>query len=120
MSNNKRNKGALHYDLFLTSRFLLYGYYIASAFVLRALSPPLALMTAQETGLSGAFRHAHQRLVTNAEEVAFNDPPSGAAEQMILNQHLFRCFLFSIHLCSDEHLGISVLWERELSRYSCT
>lgn len=31
-----------------------------------------------------------QRLVTNAEEVAFNDPPSGAAEQMILNQHLFR------------------------------
>lgn len=31
-----------------------------------------------------------QRLVTNAEEVAYNDPPSGAAEQMILNQHLFR------------------------------
>ncbi len=72
------------------NQFLLYGYYICSAFVLRAMSPPLALMTAQETGLSGAFRHAHQRLVTNAEEVAFNDPPSGAAEQMILNQHLFR------------------------------
>lgn len=31
-----------------------------------------------------------QRLVTNAEEVAFNDPPSGAAEQMILNQHVYR------------------------------
>jgi len=42
------------------NQFLLYGYYICSAFVLRAMSPPLALMTAQETGLSGAFRHAHQ------------------------------------------------------------
>ena len=31
-----------------------------------------------------------QRLVTNAEEVAYNDPPAGSAEQMILNQHLFR------------------------------
>lgn len=31
-----------------------------------------------------------QRLVTNAEEVAFNDPPAGMAEQMILNQHLYR------------------------------
>jgi hypothetical protein len=28
--------------------------------------------------------------VSNAEEVAFNDPPAGMAEQMILNQHLYR------------------------------
>ena len=26
----------------------------------------------------------------NAEDVAFNDPPAGAAEQMILNRHLQR------------------------------
>jgi hypothetical protein len=31
-----------------------------TAAVLRAISPPLALMTAQETGLAGAFRNAHQ------------------------------------------------------------
>lgn len=31
-----------------------------------------------------------QRLAASAEEVAFNDPPGGAAEQMILNQHLAR------------------------------
>ena len=31
-----------------------------------------------------------QRLVTHAEEVAYNDPPSGASEQLILNQHLYR------------------------------
>ena len=29
-----------------------------------------------------------QRLVNNAEEVAFNDPPGGTAEKLILNRHL--------------------------------
>lgn len=38
--------------------------------VLRATSPPLAQMTAQETALAGSFRAAHQRLVASAEEVA--------------------------------------------------
>lgn len=33
---------------------------------------------------------ALQRVVANAEEIAFNDPPSGAAEQMVLNYHLQR------------------------------
>ena len=28
--------------------------------------------------------------MAHAEEVAYNDPPSGTAEQLILNQHLFR------------------------------
>ena len=38
----------------------LYSYYLLAALVLRRLSPPLALMTAQEAGLSGNFRQAHQ------------------------------------------------------------
>ena len=38
----------------------LYAYYLLTAGALRALSPPLALMTAQETGLTGAYRSAHQ------------------------------------------------------------
>ncbi len=38
----------------------LYVYYIFSALILRALTPPLALMTAQESGLSASFRTAHQ------------------------------------------------------------
>jgi len=71
-------------------QFGLYVYYVLVAYVLRAMSPPLASMTAQEAALSGTFRAAHQRLVTHAEEVAFNDPPSGAAEELILNQHLRR------------------------------
>ena len=42
------------------AQFLLYGYYALSAVILRAVAPPLALITAQETGLSGALRSAHQ------------------------------------------------------------
>lgn len=33
--------------------------------------------------------------MAHSEEVAFNDPPGGAAEQLILNQHLARLITFS-------------------------
>jgi hypothetical protein len=33
--------------------------------------------------------------VANAEEVAFNDPPAGAAEEMVLNQHLRRLIRYT-------------------------
>ena len=68
----------------------LYAYYAAAALALKAVSPPLALMTAQETGLAGALRAAHSRLAAAAEDVAFNDPPSGAAERLVLDAHLDR------------------------------
>ena len=42
------------------SQLALYGYYAATAAGLRALSPPLALMTSQEAQLSGSYRSAHQ------------------------------------------------------------
>mmetsp|Transcript_28926 Transcript_28926/g.85644 ORF Transcript_28926/g.85644 Transcript_28926/m.85644 type:complete len:765 (-) Transcript_28926:338-2632(-) len=76
-------------------QFALYGYYMLVAALLRHISPPLAQMTATEAGLTGAFRGAHQRLVTYSEEVAYNDPPGGAAEQLILNQHLRRLVKYS-------------------------
>eukprot|EP00850_Spirogloea_muscicola_P018656 SM000173S03025 [mRNA] locus=s173:214507:219530:+ [translate_table: standard] len=71
-------------------QFMLYGYFLLCSAFLRAISPPLALMTAQEAALSGNFRNAHQRLVAHAEEVAFNDPPGGDTERLILNDHLYR------------------------------
>lgn len=37
-------------------QFMLYAYYVCVAYLLRAISPPLAAMTAQEAALSGAFR----------------------------------------------------------------
>ncbi len=33
--------------------------------------------------------------MTCSEEVAFNDPPAGAAEQLILNQHLRRLLRYT-------------------------
>ncbi|KAI8470101.1 MAG: ABC transporter transmembrane region 2-domain-containing protein [Monoraphidium minutum] len=75
-------------------QFALYGYYLATAWLLRALSPPLAQMGASEAALSGGYRAAHQRLVAAAEEVAFNEPAAGASERLILDQHLRRLVRF--------------------------
>jgi hypothetical protein len=33
--------------------------------------------------------------VAHAEEVAFNDPPAGASEHLVLNQHLRRMVKYS-------------------------
>mmetsp|Transcript_29019 Transcript_29019/g.81751 ORF Transcript_29019/g.81751 Transcript_29019/m.81751 type:complete len:694 (-) Transcript_29019:246-2327(-) len=77
------------------AQFALYSYYFAAGALLKATAPPLARMVAQESALTGSFRAAHQRLVTHAEEVAFNDPPAGATEEMILNQHHSRLVRYS-------------------------
>lgn len=42
------------------AQFALYGYYVFVAWLLRTISPPLSQMLAQEAGLSGSFRAAHQ------------------------------------------------------------
>eukprot|EP00193_Tetraselmis_chui_P021604 CAMPEP_0177786864 /NCGR_PEP_ID=MMETSP0491_2-20121128/21161_1 /TAXON_ID=63592 /ORGANISM="Tetraselmis chuii, Strain PLY429" /LENGTH=369 /DNA_ID=CAMNT_0019308125 /DNA_START=54 /DNA_END=1161 /DNA_ORIENTATION=+ len=81
------------------AQFALYAYYFGAGAFLRATAPPLARMVSQESALNGAFRAAHQRLVSYAEEIAFNDPPAGAAEKMILNQHQYALNRFS-HLSS--------------------
>ena len=87
-------------------QFAMYGYYTIVAYILRMLSPSLTKMVAQEAALSGTFRSAHQvshptmmiagndvclqRLSTKAEEIAYNDPPGGISEELILNDHLQR------------------------------
>jgi hypothetical protein len=53
-------------------QFLLYGYFLSCSIFLRAISPPLALMTTQEATLSGNFRAAHQRLVWRLFQRIFN------------------------------------------------
>lgn len=42
-------------------QFALYAYFLLTSAFLRSISPPLALMTAQEAALAGNFRNAHQR-----------------------------------------------------------
>ncbi|KAI5066086.1 hypothetical protein GOP47_0018710 [Adiantum capillus-veneris] len=71
-------------------QFVLYGYFIFCSILLRGISPPLALMATQEATLSGNFRNAHQRIVSHGEEIAYNDPPGGETERMILNNHLYK------------------------------
>lgn len=77
------------------TQFLLYGYYVGVGVLLKSISPPLALMAAQETGLSGNLRGAHHRLVEKSEEIGYNDPPGGSTEQLILNGHLRRLLKYS-------------------------
>mmetsp|Transcript_8311 Transcript_8311/g.24986 ORF Transcript_8311/g.24986 Transcript_8311/m.24986 type:complete len:656 (+) Transcript_8311:241-2208(+) len=66
----------------------LYMYFIFCSFFLRKISPPLGLMTAQESALSGNLRSAHARVKASAEEIAFNDPPGGDAERRSLDSYL--------------------------------
>ena len=74
---------------------MLYGYYFFVALTLKSISPPLSLMQAQESGLSGNLRGAHHRLVSKTEEVAYNDPPAAMTEQLLLNKHLRTLLRYS-------------------------
>lgn len=67
---------------------MLYAYFFLVALTLKSISPPLSLMHAQESGLSGNLRGAHHRLVSRTEEIAYNDPPAAMTEQLLLNKHL--------------------------------
>lgn len=68
----------------------LYLYFVVVGSILRRISPPLGRMTAEYASLNGDFCIAHHRIVTCAEEIAFNDPPSGRAEMQSLNTRLER------------------------------
>lgn len=68
----------------------LYIYFVVIGSVLRTISPPLGRMTAEYASLNGDFCIAHHRIVTSAEEIAFNDPPAGRAEMQALNTRLER------------------------------
>ena len=68
----------------------LYVYFIVVGAFLRRVSPPLGKMTAEFASLSADLRKSHARIASSAEEVAFNDPPSGRTEMMLLNSRLTR------------------------------
>lgn len=74
----------------LRGQLFLHGYFVVIGILLKAVSPPLALMTAQYGTLNGSFRSAHSRIAANAEEIAFNDPPAGRTEMQALNSKLER------------------------------
>eukprot|EP00300_Choanocystis_sp_HF-7_P037494 c53660_g1_i1.p1 GENE.c53660_g1_i1~~c53660_g1_i1.p1 ORF type:complete len:649 (-),score=151.27 c53660_g1_i1:210-2117(-) len=65
---------------------ILYSYFLLNGFVVRAFSPPISKMIAQQQVLEGNFRRAHTRLIQNAEEIAFLQ--GSAREEALLNGRL--------------------------------
>lgn len=47
------------------------SYFFASGMILRSISPPFGRFAAKEQSLEGEFRHAHSRLISHSEEIAF-------------------------------------------------
>lgn len=62
----------------------MYAYYFISSLFLRTIMPPFPKLVARESELEGNYRMAHQRLITNAEEIAFYD--GSLREKNIINQ----------------------------------
>eukprot|EP01118_Nematostelium_gracile_P014803 TRINITY_DN5847_c0_g1_i4.p1 TRINITY_DN5847_c0_g1~~TRINITY_DN5847_c0_g1_i4.p1 ORF type:complete len:695 (-),score=231.46 TRINITY_DN5847_c0_g1_i4:90-2174(-) len=63
---------------------LLFGYYAMAGFIKKFLLPSFGKLTAKESELEGDYRTAHQRLIVNAEEIAFYDGSS--KEKTIINR----------------------------------
>ncbi|ORY47182.1 ABC transporter transmembrane region 2-domain-containing protein [Leucosporidium creatinivorum] len=62
--------------------------YVATAWVLRKVTPAFGKLAAIEAKLEGDFRAAHSRLIINAEEIAFYD--GAHIEKDILNRAYLR------------------------------
>jgi len=63
---------------------MMYSYFFISGVLKKFVMPPLGRLTAIESELEGSYRTAHQRLISNAEEIAFYD--GSEKERTILNQ----------------------------------
>eukprot|EP01133_Synstelium_polycarpum_P013610 gene13610-16017_t len=59
------------------SPMMMFGYFILSGLLKRVIMPPFGRLTAKQSELEGNYRTVHQRLITNAEEIAFYDGIKG-------------------------------------------
>lgn len=75
---------------------IMYSYFIFSQIGLRAVSPPLAKMVAQQQAIEGSFRRCHTRLLSHAEEVAFIQ--GARREEEILNAQMLHVSTFADNL----------------------
>ncbi|KAK4046330.1 ATP-binding cassette long-chain fatty acid transporter pxa1 [Microbotryomycetes sp. JL201] len=66
----------------------LFVSYVATAVLLRKVTPAFGKLAAIEAKLEGDFRNAHSRLIINAEEIAFYD--GAPIEKDILNRAYLR------------------------------
>lgn len=69
---------------------IMYGYFFISGLLKRMIMPSFGKLIAKESELEGYYRTAHQRLITNSEEIAFYD--GSAKEKIIITQSLQAIF----------------------------
>jgi ATP-binding cassette subfamily D (ALD) long-chain fatty acid import protein len=88
--------------------------YVATALILRRITPAFGKLAAIEARLEGDFRQAHARIGINAEEIAFYG--GGATEKGILDRAYLRlikvrplsslrCLSFPAHTFSLQHVN---------------
>lgn len=76
----------------------LYGYFLASSALVRAVSPPIPKLIAERAALEGDFRRAHGRLIAHAEEVAFLEGSCREAELLDGKLRGVTAFATRLHL----------------------
>lgn len=64
----------------------MHAYFVLSGWIKRAIMPSFGKLVALESELEGQYRTAHQRLITNSEEIAFYD--GSQREKHIINNAL--------------------------------
>ena len=68
----------------------MYLYFILSGFIKKNIMPSFGSLTAKESELEGYYRTAHQRIITNSEEIAFYD--GSKKEKIIISNSLKAIF----------------------------
>lgn len=74
----------------------MHSYFLLSAVIKRRIMPSLGKLVARESELEGFYRSAHNRLITNSEEIAFYD--GAPREKVIINnalQQIYRHIAYS-------------------------
>ncbi|KYQ92710.1 ABC transporter D family protein [Tieghemostelium lacteum] len=78
------------------SPMLMFGYFLVSGTLKRLIMPPFGKLTAKQSELEGNYRTVHQRLITNAEEIAFYD--GSTKERQIINLSFGDIFKHSTYV----------------------
>mmetsp|Transcript_1594 Transcript_1594/g.2383 ORF Transcript_1594/g.2383 Transcript_1594/m.2383 type:complete len:699 (+) Transcript_1594:50-2146(+) len=95
---------------------VMYAYYAFSVILKRIVMPSFGRLAAIESELEGSYRSSHQRLITNAEEVAFYD--GAKTEKKIINERLIT---LSKHKAFSHYMrGIMDIMDNLVVKYWAT
>jgi len=84
---------------------ILYSYFALSSLIKLIVTPPFGKLGARESQLAGDFRSAHERLITNSEEVAFYD--GSTRERTIINQKMDQLHnQITVYALSKAFIGV--------------